>query len=96
MTEPEPTQQLAPLPADWQRALAVVAHPDDLEYGCSAAVAAWTDEGREVTYVLASRGEAGIDTIDLATAARCASGSSGRARRSSACPRWSSWTTRTV
>ncbi|MET4921598.1 PIG-L family deacetylase [Streptomyces sp. PSRA5] len=65
----ESTEQLAPMPADWQRALAVVAHPDDLEYGCSAAVAAWTDEGREVTYLLASRGEAGIDTIDPATAA---------------------------
>ncbi|MFI6695413.1 PIG-L deacetylase family protein [Streptomyces sp. NPDC050433] len=65
----EPTEQLAPMPADWQRALAVVAHPDDLEYGCSAAVAGWTDEGREITYLLASRGEAGIDTTDPATAA---------------------------
>ncbi|AQU65202.1 PIG-L deacetylase family protein [Streptomyces niveus] len=63
------TEQLAPMPADWRRALAVVAHPDDLEYGCSAAVAAWTDEGREVTYLLATRGEAGIDTIDPVTAA---------------------------
>ncbi|MEV8565265.1 PIG-L deacetylase family protein [Streptomyces sp. NPDC051322] len=57
------TDQLEPMPADWQRALAVVAHPDDLEYGCAAAVATWTDEGREVAYVLATRGEAGIDTI---------------------------------
>ena len=54
------------MPDDWQRALAVVAHPDDLEYGCSAAVAAWTDAGREVAYVLATRGEAGIDTLDPA------------------------------
>ncbi|MEU6642259.1 PIG-L deacetylase family protein [Saccharomonospora sp. NPDC046836] len=52
---------LAPLPTDWERALAVVAHPDDLEYGGSGAVARWTDEGRSVTYLLASRGEAGID-----------------------------------
>ncbi|MFI5960820.1 PIG-L deacetylase family protein [Streptomyces asoensis] len=60
----EPTNpQLQPMPEDWQRALAVVAHPDDLEYGCSAAVAAWTDAGREVAYVLATRGEAGIDTV---------------------------------
>ncbi|GAA4889976.1 PIG-L family deacetylase [Streptomyces coeruleoprunus] len=51
------------MPEDWQRALAVVAHPDDLEYGCSAAVAAWTDAGRDVAYVLATRGEAGIDTL---------------------------------
>ncbi|ODA69652.1 1D-myo-inositol 2-acetamido-2-deoxy-alpha-D-glucopyranoside deacetylase [Streptomyces sp. AVP053U2] len=51
------------MPDDWQRALAVVAHPDDLEYGCSAAIASWTDAGREVAYVLATRGEAGIDTL---------------------------------
>ncbi|MFF3016693.1 PIG-L deacetylase family protein [Streptomyces sp. NPDC057939] len=54
---------LKPMPTDWRRALAVVAHPDDLEYGCAAAIADWTDGGREVVYVLATRGEAGIDTI---------------------------------
>ncbi|MFF7754528.1 PIG-L deacetylase family protein [Streptomyces sp. NPDC007971] len=65
MTEPKITP-LEPLPDDWQRALAVVAHPDDLEYGCSAAIAAWTEAGREVAYVLATRGEAGIDGLDPA------------------------------
>ncbi|MFJ7158185.1 PIG-L deacetylase family protein [Streptomyces sp. NPDC101118] len=63
------TEQLKPMPTDWQRALAVVAHPDDLEYGCAAAIADWTDGGREVAYVLATRGEAGIDTLDPATCA---------------------------
>ncbi|MET9800294.1 PIG-L deacetylase family protein [Streptomyces sp. NPDC006368] len=63
----QPDDRLQPMPEDWQRALAVVAHPDDLEYGCSAAVAAWTDAGREVAYVLVTRGEAGIDTLDPAT-----------------------------
>ncbi|MFI9724979.1 PIG-L deacetylase family protein [Streptomyces sp. NPDC052092] len=63
MTEPT-ISQLPPLPDDWRRALAVVAHPDDLEYGCAAAIAAWTDAGREVSYVLATRGEAGIDTLE--------------------------------
>ncbi|MFD7677431.1 PIG-L deacetylase family protein [Streptomyces sp. NPDC060187] len=56
------------MPVDWHRALAVVAHPDDLEYGCSAAVAAWIREGREVVYVLVTRGEAGIDTVAPADA----------------------------
>ncbi|MGH4030089.1 PIG-L deacetylase family protein [Actinomycetota bacterium Odt1-20B] len=76
MTEPQTgagagstPAQLQPMPEDWQRALAVVAHPDDLEYGCSAAVAAWTDGGREVAYLLASRGEAGIDTLPPAECA---------------------------
>ncbi|WP_432196238.1 PIG-L deacetylase family protein [Streptomyces sp. bgisy027] len=63
MTGPTITQ-LRAMPDDWQRALAVVAHPDDLEYGCSAAIATWTDAGREVAYVLATRGEAGIDTLE--------------------------------
>ncbi|WP_336033605.1 PIG-L deacetylase family protein [Geodermatophilus sp. FMUSA9-8] len=49
-----------PFPGDWTRALVVVAHPDDVEYGCAAAVAAWTDAGRDVRYLLATRGEAGI------------------------------------
>lgn len=56
-------QTYAPMPDDWQRALAVVAHPDDLEYGGAAAVARWTAEGRSVAYVLVTSGEAGIDSI---------------------------------
>ncbi|GHG82636.1 PIG-L deacetylase family protein [Streptomyces griseocarneus] len=63
------TEQLAEMPADWRRALAIVAHPDDLEYGASAAVATWTDDGRECAYLLASFGEAGIDGIGPAEAA---------------------------
>ena len=54
---------LLPMPEGWTRALAVVAHPDDLEYGGAAAVARWTSEGRAVSYLLATRGEAGIDTL---------------------------------
>lgn len=53
-----------PMPEDWTRALAVVAHPDDLEYGCASAIAAWTESGREVTYLLVTRGEAGIDGMN--------------------------------
>ncbi|GEL23125.1 GlcNAc-PI de-N-acetylase [Pseudonocardia sulfidoxydans NBRC 16205] len=54
---------LEPMPEDWTRGLAVVAHPDDLEYGASSAIARWTAEGRDVAYLLACRGEAGIDTL---------------------------------
>lgn len=60
--------QLAEMPGDWTRALAVVAHPDDLEYGAAGAIARWTDEGRDVTYLLVTRGEAGIDTMEPAEA----------------------------
>jgi LmbE family N-acetylglucosaminyl deacetylase len=62
-------EQLEPLPEDWDRALAVVAHPDDLEYGGAAAIARWTAQGKQVAYLIASRGEAGIDTMEPATAA---------------------------
>lgn len=58
------TQQLPEMPNDFERVLAVVAHPDDLEYGASGAIAVWTDSGKEVTYLLVSRGEAGIDQLD--------------------------------
>jgi LmbE family N-acetylglucosaminyl deacetylase len=51
---------MQPLPEDWGRAVAVVAHPDDLEYGVASAVARWTGQGKKVAYVLATRGEAGI------------------------------------
>ena len=50
----------APMPGDWQRALVVAAHPDDIEYGMAAAVSAWTAAGKEVHYLLATRGEAGM------------------------------------
>ncbi|MBB4895263.1 LmbE family N-acetylglucosaminyl deacetylase [Streptomyces olivoverticillatus] len=63
------TDQLAEMPTDWRRALAIVAHPDDLEYGASAAIATWIDGGRECVYVLATSGEAGIDTLPPGEAA---------------------------
>jgi LmbE family N-acetylglucosaminyl deacetylase len=63
----EPT--LEPMPDDWSRALAIVAHPDDLEYGAASAIAKWTDAGKHVSYLLVTRGEAGIDTLDPAECA---------------------------
>jgi LmbE family N-acetylglucosaminyl deacetylase len=52
---------LAPFPSGWRRALVLVPHPDDPEYGIGAAVAKWTAQGRTVVYALASRGERGIE-----------------------------------
>jgi LmbE family N-acetylglucosaminyl deacetylase len=54
---------LPALPENWDRCLCVVAHPDDIEYGAASAVARWTAQGKTVTYLLASRGEAGIDSM---------------------------------
>lgn len=60
MTDTKPGP-LAPLDEDWERALAVVAHPDDLEFGSAGAIARWTGQGKTVVYCLLTSGEAGID-----------------------------------
>lgn len=52
--------RLEELPEDWERGLAIVAHPDDMEYGAAAAVARWTGQGKVFAYVLVSDGEAGM------------------------------------
>ncbi|WP_311209368.1 MULTISPECIES: PIG-L deacetylase family protein [unclassified Aeromicrobium] len=54
---------LTPLDEDWERALVVVAHPDDVEFGAAAAVARWTDQGKTVVYCMVTSGEAGIDAL---------------------------------
>lgn len=58
--------ELEAVPENWQRALAIVAHPDDMEYGASSAVARWTAQGKTITYLLVTRGEAGIASMDPA------------------------------
>lgn len=63
------SELLPHLPEDWERGLCVAAHPDDIEYGAASAVARWTAQGKTITYLLATRGEAGIDTLPPAEAA---------------------------
>lgn len=61
-------RELDTVPEDISRAMAVVAHPDDLEYGAASAIARWTRSGRSVAYVIVTDGEAGIDGIPPAEA----------------------------
>jgi LmbE family N-acetylglucosaminyl deacetylase len=61
MTETPPP--LKPLPEDWERAVAIVAHPDDIEYGAAAAIARWTAQGKHIVYAMVTSGEAGIDAM---------------------------------
>jgi len=70
MTNKDGPMTLEKFPEDWQSALCVAAHPDDLEYGTGAAVARWTAQGKAVTYLLATRGQAGIDGMDPSEAGR--------------------------
>ncbi|MGH9297864.1 MAG: PIG-L deacetylase family protein [Acidimicrobiales bacterium] len=64
-------RQLLPLLEEsWDRALVVVAHPDDVEYsGLGAAVARWTARGKKVAYLVLTRGEAGMDRTEADEAA---------------------------
>ena len=55
---------MEPVPEEWQRAVAIAAHPDDLEYGLAGAFARWSAQGKEISYVLVTSGEAGIDSLD--------------------------------
>jgi LmbE family N-acetylglucosaminyl deacetylase len=55
--------KLEPVPEDWGSGLAIVAHPDDMEYGAAAAVARWTRQGKRIAYVLVTDGEAGIQSM---------------------------------
>ena len=59
-----PNTPLEPVDEDWSSALAIVAHPDDLEFGAASAIARWTAQGKRIGYLMATRGEAGIDGID--------------------------------
>ncbi len=72
---------MEPMPEDWERAVAVVAHPDDLEYGMASAVARFTAQGKKLSYVLATSGEAGIDSM---TPERCGPLREEEQRRSAA------------
>lgn len=42
-----------------ERALVVVAHPDDVDFGLGGTVARWTDTGVKVTYCMVTSGDAG-------------------------------------
>ncbi|MCU1595227.1 MAG: LmbE family protein [Frankiales bacterium] len=42
-----------------ERALVVVAHPDDVDFGAAGTIATWTDAGVAVTYCICTDGDAG-------------------------------------
>lgn len=50
-----------------ESALAIFAHPDDIEFSCAGTLARWAREGCRVGYVLCTSGEAGIDDLRLSS-----------------------------
>lgn len=51
-----------------ERALVVMAHPDDADFSCAGTVALWTEAGTEVVYLMVTDGEAGGDELTLDSA----------------------------
>ena len=60
--------KLQHLPEDWERAMAVVAYPDGLEFGAASAVARWTSQEKKVVDQIVTKGEAGINRFEPAKA----------------------------
>jgi LmbE family N-acetylglucosaminyl deacetylase len=44
-----------------ESAMAIVAHPDDIEFSCAGTLARWIRQGTRVSYVLCTSGDVGID-----------------------------------
>jgi len=44
-----------------ERAMAIVAHPDDIEFTCVGTLARWVKAGAQVCYVVCTSGDVGID-----------------------------------
>lgn len=42
-----------------KRAMAVFAHPDDVDFGCSGTLSLWADQGTHITYCLLTSGQKG-------------------------------------
>src|SRR3984957_19536780 len=42
-----------------RRVLVITAHPDDVDFGAAGTIAQWTDAGLEVSYCIATNGDAG-------------------------------------
>jgi LmbE family N-acetylglucosaminyl deacetylase len=49
----------APGPDGIERALVVMAHPDDVDFGAAGTIATWTDAGIDVSYCMVTSGDAG-------------------------------------
>ena len=54
-----------------ESAMAIVAHPDDIEFSCAGTMARWAKAGARISYILCTSGDVGIDEPGM-TRARAA------------------------
>ena len=50
---------------NYQRIMAIVAHPDDVDFLMAGSAAKWSSEGREINYVLCTSGDTGTGDPDM-------------------------------
>src|SRR5580700_1983199 len=55
-------------PQQVARILVITAHPDDVDFGAAGTIAQWTDAGLEVSYCIATNGDAGGSDRSLSRA----------------------------
>jgi LmbE family N-acetylglucosaminyl deacetylase len=48
-----------------ESAMAIVAHPDDIEFSCAGTLARWARVGARISYVLCTSGDVGIDEPEM-------------------------------
>lgn len=51
-----------------ESAMAIVAHPDDIEYSCAGTLAKWARDGARISYVLCTSGDVGISKSGMTRA----------------------------
>ncbi len=66
-----------------QRVLVVAAHPDDADIGCGGTMAKWARQGKEITYLICTRGDKGSSDPDM-TSERLADIRTGEQRSAAA------------
>ena len=48
-----------------ESAMAIVAHPDDIEFSCAGTLARWAQAGARISFVLCTSGDVGIDEAEM-------------------------------
>ena len=51
--------------------MAIVAHPDDIEFSCAGTLARWAMDGARISYVLCTSGDVGIDEPGMTRERAC-------------------------
>jgi len=51
-----------------ESAMAIVAHPDDIEFSCAGTLIKWAKAGTRISYVLCTSGDVGIDDPEITPA----------------------------